>query len=366
MRGHVADRHRQVLEVLRDRGSVRVSELAAELGISPVTLRRDVEVLAAEGRLRRLHGSVQHVDGTAVTAPATPRAGQRALTVGMVVPTTDYYYADVVQGARAAVQAQGARLVVGLSRYLPDEDAVQAGQLVRSGVDGLLVTPWWRTGAPVGDEGSWVARLPVPTVLVERTAPAGHPAAGLDRVRTDHAQGAAQALAHLARLGHRRIALALQSSPTAHRMADGCASAAGPLGLESLPPLEHRPQESRTERLDRTLRHLLDALHEHGATAALVHTDADAATLVPRLQHTGVRVPEDLAVVAYDDELAGLTDLPLTSMALPKRALGTRAAELLLARVAATASGADLPVQHVDLLPRLSVRASCGASARAF
>ncbi len=50
---------------------------------------------------------------------------------------------------------------------------------------------------------------------MERWAPIGHPAARLDRVRSDHAHGAAEAVAHLAGLGHRSIALAVQESPTA-------------------------------------------------------------------------------------------------------------------------------------------------------
>lgn len=58
MRLHVDQRHERVLELVRERGSLRVAELAAELGVSAVTLRRDVEALAAQGRVQRLHGAV--------------------------------------------------------------------------------------------------------------------------------------------------------------------------------------------------------------------------------------------------------------------------------------------------------------------
>ncbi|MDG4859585.1 DeoR family transcriptional regulator, partial [Streptomyces sp. T-3] len=58
MRLHVDQRHERVLELVRERGSVRVAELAEALGVSPVTLRRDVEALAAQGRVRRMHGAV--------------------------------------------------------------------------------------------------------------------------------------------------------------------------------------------------------------------------------------------------------------------------------------------------------------------
>lgn len=58
MRPHVDQRHERVLELVRERGSLRVADLAAELGVSAVTLRRDVEALAGQGRVHRLHGAV--------------------------------------------------------------------------------------------------------------------------------------------------------------------------------------------------------------------------------------------------------------------------------------------------------------------
>ncbi|NEE60311.1 DeoR/GlpR transcriptional regulator, partial [Streptomyces sp. SID8455] len=54
MRLHVDQRHERVLQLVRERGSLRVAELAEELGMSAVTLRRDVETLAAQGLVERL------------------------------------------------------------------------------------------------------------------------------------------------------------------------------------------------------------------------------------------------------------------------------------------------------------------------
>ncbi|NEC16986.1 DeoR family transcriptional regulator, partial [Streptomyces parvus] len=125
MRLHVDQRHERVLELVRERGSLRVAELAEELGMSAVTLRRDVEALAAQGLVERLHGAVVWPAGQSRPAPA-PAPSAEGLVVGMVVPTTEYYYADVVRGARETVEAAGARLTIGLSRYLPDEAAAPA------------------------------------------------------------------------------------------------------------------------------------------------------------------------------------------------------------------------------------------------
>ncbi|MFD0037906.1 substrate-binding domain-containing protein [Streptomyces anulatus] len=381
MRLHVDQRHERVLELVRERGSLRVAELAEELGMSAVTLRRDVEALAAQGLVERLHGAVVWPTGQSRPAPAIAPPAE-GLVVGMVVPTTEYYYADVVRGARQTVEAAGARLTIGLSRYLPDEDAAQARRLLSTGADGLLLTPSWERGCPERGEGLWTAEQGVPVVLVERSAPLGHPAAGLDRVRSHHAHGAAEAVAHLAGLGHRAIALAVQDSPTAPRLRVGYRAAVEALGLTpvSAAPLDDAPSRSEAKRFERTLEYLCEAVASGNVTAAIVHSDADAIVLIPRLQARGVRVPEDLAVIAYDDEVAGLADLPLTAVAPDKHAVGAAAARLLLDRLGVSEPGGAVggavtgagvtgrgsaARRHLDILPTLRIRVSCGAVAAA-
>ncbi|MFD3682100.1 substrate-binding domain-containing protein [Streptomyces sp. NPDC058613] len=372
MRPHVDQRQARVLTLVRARGSVRVADLARELGISPVTLRRDIEAMTARGEIQRMHGVISRVDPThgpaaprtGASATATPTArgaagpgGGEGLVVGMVVPTTEYYYADVVRGAREAVEARGARLTVGLTRYLPGEDRTQADRLVSTGAHGLLLTPNWEAGSPDPGEGAWVAELPVPTVLVERWAPPGHPAAALDRVASDHAHGAARAVQHLAGLGHRRIALASRTTPTTARLRTGYEAAVAALGIEPAPPWPAAGPASLSEAdlFARTLDYLCDAVTAGGVTAALIHSDTDAIMLIPRLTARGVRVPEDLAVIAYDDEVAGMADVPLTAVAPAKHEVGARAAGLLLDRL----SGGEPeggPRLHLELLPRLTIR----------
>lgn len=69
-----------------------------------------------------------------------------------------------------------------------------------------------------------------------------------------------------------------------------------------------------------------------------------------------MRVPEDLAVITYDDEVAELADVPLSAVAPAKREVGARAAGMLLDRLEDRAAGREGPRQHLDLLPRLTVR----------
>lgn len=96
-----------------------------------------------------------------------------------------------------------------------------------------------------------------------------------------------------------------------------------------------------------------------GIRAVLVHHDQDAIQLPPLLRVRGLRVPDDVALISYDDVFAALAAPPLTAVAPPKRAVGAAALELLLRRLTA---GTALPAHHLELLPNLKVRTSCGGA----
>ncbi|MGW6913371.1 substrate-binding domain-containing protein [Kitasatospora sp. NPDC054939] len=343
------ERRTRILDEVQRLGSVRVVELAERLGLPAVTVRRDVAALAEAGRLRRSHGSV-----SAATEPAEPPSGGPA--VGLLVPAVGQYFDEVIAGARAAAARAGAHLVLGISSYEASADRLQVDQLLKSGVQGLLLAPNW-TPADHPDDQAWAGDLPLPAVLVERRPAPGSPAAELDSVSSDHRHGVLLALRHLAGLGHARIALVARTDTwTAHRIRQGYREGCELLGMPAEPVIDivNPPTDAAAvaERLARA--------HADGVRAAVVHNDQDALQLLPLLRSRGLRVPEDLAVVSYDDVFAALGAPPLTAVAPPKQAVGAEAVSLLLRRLAGDGT---LPVHHVELLPQLTVRESCGAAA---
>jgi DNA-binding LacI/PurR family transcriptional regulator len=207
--------------------------------------------------------------------------------------------------------------------------------------------------------------LGVPFVLVERRVSPMTTAAELDWVCSDHAHGAFLAVRHLATLGHRRIALAAHLSPTANLVRAGYLAALEALGLGEppVPVIDTYALETNPVGLDTAVERLFEAVRDHGVSAVLVHNDVDAIMLVQRLLNLGPRVPDDLSVIAYDDEVAALADTPLSAVAPPKREVGEAAVELLLRRLAEErlpGQGRRLaPRRHLDLLPRLTIRDSC-------
>ncbi|MFD6982679.1 DeoR family transcriptional regulator, partial [Streptomyces sp. NPDC059956] len=103
MRERVDERHKRVLRLVREYGSVRISDLATELGISVETARRDVAALSDAGLVRRLHGSA--LWPTARLSPREARLARLApevpaaapLVLGMVVPAAGYFYPSVIR-----------------------------------------------------------------------------------------------------------------------------------------------------------------------------------------------------------------------------------------------------------------------------
>ncbi|MFJ4830843.1 substrate-binding domain-containing protein [Streptomyces sp. NPDC088747] len=369
MRSHVNQRHERVLEIVRRRGGLRVMELAEELGVSAVTVRRDVEALAEQGRLTRLHGSVSWPGpagrGTAAPAPgespASPADTPAGAVLGMVVPSMEHYFAELVRGAQDAIAARGGRLVLGIAHWRSEEDTAQIGRMLDTGVDGLLIQPSWERGVPSPEQEEQLLALGVPAVLVDRRVPVGGRLAGLDSARSDHVLGAAAAVHHLAELGHRRIALLAQDNPTSPQVREGYEAAVEALGLSVLPTVTVSPEGPRS--VDDAARELFRSVKEGQVTASIVHNDQTAIGVVQRLRQHGLAVPEDVSLVAYEDEMAALADVPLTAVAPPRRAVGEAAVELMLARLG---GGADsvAPTRHVSLVPRLTVRASCAAPHR--
>lgn len=379
MRAPVSERHERILELLRQRGQMRVSDLARELDVSQVTARRDVELLERHGALHRRHGVAFALDsGTTSRRPGDQRPGEVRLSVreprrsgapplvGMIVPSATYYYADVIRGAQAAVRDVGGRLVIGMTNYDLAEEREQIRQLRARGVHALLLTPAWPTGTSPDEEAERVANLGVATVLVERRGKVGLPVGDLDRVCSAHDHGGYLAVRHLASLARRRIGLIARASPTASQLQTGFHAALHHLGVPESDRLVVTSEGSPPSPGREALETVLDHVGRGELDAVLVHTDADAVQLCQLAQRRGLRIPEDIAVVAYDDEIAALADPPLTAVAPPKFAVGQAAARLAVSRLVerrrASAGLPVAPLHHLDLLPELRVRESCGAT----
>jgi DNA-binding LacI/PurR family transcriptional regulator len=351
-------RRERIMDEVREHGSVNVSDVAARLGVSELTIRRDINALAQQGLVTRVHGGAT-LRSSVETGLAPGLAGHdpavTKYTIGMVVPSLDYYWPPIVNGARAQAAQLRARLILRASTYDVRDNRRQTESLLNiPGMHGLIVAP--DTSGDAGlDMLRWLDSLPMPVVLAERRIRSAAGVHGLESVVTDHAAGTAEAVRHLHSSGHERIGLLTQSEyPTGRYVRRGWRSALTSLGLPTDvvqvdgirfdAPGREREMDDVIERCRRT-----------GTTAVIVLPDPQAIALEQHCLDRGIRVPDDLAIVAYDDDVARFGDPAITAVRPPKQFVGREAVNLLIARLEA---GSNRPAHRVKLSPELHVRDS--------
>ncbi len=377
------ERRSLILRELRRTGSVNVTEFAAEIGTSGMTIRRDLAALEAEGALQRVHGGAVTVPVPSQPLQRPPRAesgvprikarlaGRSAPnarlaanrlplpTIGLVMPSARYYFSTVVRGAEAAARDLGARLVLAVSDYSSHEEERQIQRLLANGVDGLIVTFSQESLAKTATL-ELLASAGVPIVIAERPIDDVQDDLRLESVRSDHQRGAEIATNHLIGLGHRRIALcARRNSPTTVGVRNGYRVALERAGMEWSEEMVYffgakneEPEELRAE-----IELMLDWIVESKFTAVLVLNDQDALPIVDGCQARNIRIPEDLAIVAYDDEVASMGAVPLSAVAPPKYDVGYQAVQMCLDRIDST-MGKTTALRQVSLSPTLVIRES--------
>lgn len=276
------------------------------------------------------------------------RAG-RSRTVGvLILDVANPFFTEMVRGVESTLVEQGYVLVLCSSDESAERERRYLHLLEEHRVEGILATPAERQ---IDDLLALNARG-VPVVLLDRQAPGQ----ALCSVTVDDARGGEIAAAHLFALGHRHVAFV--NGPSAIRQcADrrkGVRRAARRAGLDPDAAVVEIAVGSLTAESGEAAvaRVLRDAA---GATAVICANDLLALGVLKGLVAVGVRVPDDVALVGYDDvSFSSMLSPALTSVRQPSFALGATAAALLLEELG------DAAHEHrqVVFAPELAVRAS--------
>jgi DNA-binding LacI/PurR family transcriptional regulator len=349
-----AQRQEHLMGALRRHGAVRVSDIARELSVSQLTIRRDIDALARRNLVTKVHGGAM-LPSSAIR-PGQPRHTRTTFTIGMVVPSLDFYWPLIIGGARAAAAALGVQLQVRGSSYDPEEDRRQINRLIEARqVHGLLLAPSL-DGDNADEMIDWIARLPVPKVLVERQPERWTPTTRqIECVRSDHALGLEMAVHHLYERGHRRMALLLsKGSPTSAHLLRGWKLACADLGISDAAVFRESVAFTTPGHRD-IIDRILNERAAARVTAMIIHSDPDAIAFSQFCAEKGVVVPDDLALVSYDDEVAHLAEPSLTAVRPAKTHVGRAAVELLISRLL---DGERRPSQRILIAPELMVRQS--------
>lgn len=322
-----------------DRAGVAISTVSRVLNNSP-----DVSDATRERVLQAIEELRFRPDRVAKTL-----AQPQAQMIAVALPTfTTPFHNELLKGVRMVLRNYNLDLLL---CDLGSKGRYQALMqfLERGTVDGLLLT-----GVRVDDRlQEELMALQAPVVIL------GDSCEAFDSIYWDDRLGAKNAVEHLIRQGHDRIGMIRTptQSELQQRRLEGYKDAMREAGFafdESLCAAGDTPKHSgfSEEAGYEAMRHLL-TMHDP-VTAVFASSDVQAIGAIKAIREVGKRVPEDIAVVGYDD-IKTSSFIDLSSIDQNMQTIGTRATEWLMGRVEGKRTGAP---ERIKVTPRLQVRAS--------
>ncbi|HLE51170.1 MAG TPA: LacI family DNA-binding transcriptional regulator [Anaerolineales bacterium] len=268
-------------------------------------------------------------------------------TIGLILPdSSNPFFAEIGRSIEDAAFKLSYKVILCNTERDTHREQLYVDVLSKHQVDGIIFVA---TGDQV-DSLDFLLSQEMPVVLVDRDLPKS----GVDAVLTDNQQGGYLATRHLIELGHRRIACIMGPSNinTSAERVNGY----------------RRALEEEDMLYDESLLFLGDYHPDSGlvATCTLLNLDSPPTAIfalndlmavgaLRAAAKSGHRVPEDLAIIGYDDiELARFMNPPLTTIAQPKTEIGFQAVNLLANRIA----DKNCPARRLTLSPELIVRGS--------
>ena len=334
-----------------------ISDVARNAGVSKATVSAVLnDTGAVRGSTReRVLAAIESLNYR--PTQAAPSARRTGKSIGLVIKEHDNpYYGLMIDGVRAGVGAHGYTLLIVSTGGDLDTERRAVELLRGKDVDGLIVTPVLDQHAADLSHFFELKRRNFPFVLLEEVR--GVPASLVD---VDNVEASRQAVEHLIALGHTQIAHLAGPPYSAHseQRVDGVRRAYSSSRLVF-----------RDETIVAAGAHLEDGYRAGKAlfgvadgqrpfTAVTCYNDLVAIGLLRALRELGLRVPEDVSIVGFDDvPLSAYVDPPLTTMRVPIQEMAETAARLLVRHIE---SKQAVPPDRVILKAQLVERGSTAA-----
>jgi LacI family transcriptional regulator len=335
-----------------DRGTMpttSIKEVARHAAVSIGTVSNVLNRpdLVAPGTRQRVLDAIAQLGYVRNDSARQLRAGQSRTVAIVVLDVANPFFTDVVRGAEAAAEERGVVVVVCNSGEDPARERRHLDLLEEQRVKGVLITPV--DDGPESRLEQLITRG-TPVVLVDRGS--GHH--NRCSVAVDDVLGGRLAGTHLLEQGHTRLAY-VGGPFSIQQVADRHAGLAGALGDTADLQVVHTA--SLTVAAGRHAgEELADQPAARRPTAIFCANDLLALGVLQEMTRRGLRVPDDFALVGYDDiEFAAAAAVPLSSVRQPREQLGRTATELLLEEAQ---DGDHHQHRHILFEPELIVRAS--------
>lgn len=334
----------------RGTGSPSSRDLAREAGVSQSTVSR---FLNNDSRVSERAG--QHIEAAMTKLGYTRNAAARTLItghsklIGLVVSNiTNPFYPELIEAIVGTAAENDYNVILCSTQENPALQLQYLQLMIEHQVDGVILT-----STLFGSEEAMMRRMRAPLVQVNRIVD-GLPT---DTVQLDNVKAGQLATEHLFSLGHSRIGYIggnAQTSTNANRFA-GYRAAVERRG-ETVDEGRVRHGQFTYDSGYQLALEIFD--QPAGSTALVCGDDLVAMGVMDAAMDTGLRVPEDMAVVGFDDvPAASLRPIGLTTIRQPAAEMGRRAVNLVLERIL---GDADRELVDVLLRPKLVIRRTCG------
>ncbi len=287
-------------------------------------------------------------------ASAKGLAKQKTETVGVIVPDISTpFYAELVRGVEGEVSTHGYHLILCTTTGKPSREELYFQLFRTQRVDGIIIM------TPRGDDCviHQIHAEGFPIVVVDRDVAIGD---DIVEVLVDNFHGSIAAMEHLLNLGYKRIGF-INGVPTLPASQERLRGYRLALQEHDITPRDEWlcTANFREDGGYQCMHRLLNA--DPSLDAVFVGSDLMALGAIKALREEGKRVPDDIAIVGFDDiPLAPTFDPPLTTVRQPMAKMGAMAARLLFQLI----NGEELLERKVILQTELVIRASCGANRR--
>ena len=300
-----------------------IKEVAERAGVSVSTVSRVLNdyLFVSDAARRRVVDAMEALEYRPDVAARSMRTGS-SRTVGFVVSDiSNPLFATIAKGVDSVLVPHGYSLVLANSENDPEHEAGLLSALRQRRLDGLIAAVADER-AP-GSRSGWTASSPSSSTAT--------PGSNADAVWSDHDAGVAEALERLAGLGHHRVALIAGSEGQLGSRARTSRSGAMRAGSLSIGGLVRSAEPGR-EGGELAARQLLASADR--PTALLIGHNLLTAGILVALTDLGVRVPDDLSVIACDDvDVTRLFSPPIDVIERDLLELGRCSAQLLLDRL---------------------------------
>ena len=332
----------------------KLADVARAAGVSLATASRalaepDLVRTKTRERVREaasMLGSVPH-------GAARALASRRSRTIGAVFPPVDNpIFAAATQSLGHALAGGGYTLLLATYEYDPAAELVVTRTLIERGVDGLVLVGLHHDPRMF----QLLRQASVPYEITWSVDPAGfHHCVGVA-----HRIASVRATQHLLELGHREFAVLSGHTEHNDRTRERLAGVREALAARSIELRADRVMEAGFTLPQARAAFALLQARAPGFTALVCGNDVLAIGALCECAARGIRVPQSLSVMGFDDiDMAAGASPPLTTVRVPAAEIGRRAAARMLARLAGEA------VPPIEELPAgLVVRESCGPAPR--